>query len=93
MMDVECACDVLWIMYAFCVMLNACVLSHVLYMSFACLLSKESDKQKNSKFRSFAECQHWAKKSLSSARGVALGKAGKNAAKTATSPVLPSATA
>ena len=45
-MDVECACDVLWIMYAFCVMLNACVLSHVLYMSFACLLSKESDKQK-----------------------------------------------
>ena len=41
-----CACDVLWIMYAFCVMLNACVLSHVLYMSFACLLSKESNKQK-----------------------------------------------
>ena len=81
-MDVGCACDVLWIMYAFCVMLNACVLSHVLYMSFACLLSKESNKQKkNCKFPSFAECQHSAKKSLPSARGVALGKAGKNAVK------------
>ena len=68
-------------MYAFCVMLNACVLSHVLYMSFACLLSKESNKQKNSKFPSFAECQHWAKKSLPSARGVALGKAGKKCCK------------
>ena len=68
-------------MYAFCVMLNACVLSHVLYMSFACLLSKESNKQKNSKFSSFVECQHWAKKSLPSARGVALGKAGKKCCK------------
>ena len=93
-MDVECACDVLWIMYAFCVMLNACVLSHVLYMSFACLLSKESNKQKNSKFPSFAECQHWAKKSLPSARGVALGKAGKKCRKKQPlPPVLPSATA
>ena len=68
MMDVECACDLLWIMYAFCVMLNACVLSHVLYMSFACLLSKESNKQKKLQISQlcrvptlgkevFAECQ------------------------------------
>ena len=67
-MDVECACDVLWIMYVFCVMLNACVLSHVLYMSFACLLSKESNKQKKLQISQlcrvptlgkevFAECQ------------------------------------
>ena len=62
-------------------MLNACVLSHVLYMSFACLLSKESNKQKNCKFPSFAECQHSAKKSLPSARGVALGKARKKCCK------------
>jgi hypothetical protein len=39
--------------------------------------SKESNKQKNSNFPSFAECQHWEKKALPSARGVALGKAGK----------------
>ena len=64
-----------------CVLCDA-VLSHVLYMRFACLLSKESNKQKkNCKFPSFAECQHWAKKSLPSARGVALGKAGKKCCK------------
>jgi len=41
-----------------------------------CFRRKATNK-KNSKFPSFAECQHWAKKSLPSARGVALGKAGK----------------
>jgi hypothetical protein len=64
-------------MYAFCVMLNVCVLSHVLYMSFACLRRRKATNKKNSKFPSFAECQHWAKKALPSARGVALDKARK----------------
>ena len=84
-MDVECACDELWIMYVFCVMLNACVLSHVLYMSFACLLSKESNKQKNCKFPSFAEALPSAntrQRSLCRVLGVwHSAKLGKNAAK------------
>lgn len=96
-MDVGCACDVLWmyVMDYVCVLCDAkclCAVSCIIY-EFCVFASKESNKQKNSKFPSFAECQHWAKKALPSARGVALGKAEKNAAKTATSPVLPSATA
>ena len=93
-MDVECACDVLWIMYAFCVMLNACVLSHVLYMSFACLLSKESNKQKKIANFPALPSANTRQRSLCRVPGVwHSAKLGKNAAKTATSPVLPSATA
>ena len=98
MMDVGCACDVLWmyVMDYVCVLCDAkclCAVSCIIYEFCVFAFEGKQQTKKNSKFPSFAKCQHWAKKSLPSARGVALGKAGKNAAKTATSPVLPSATA
>jgi hypothetical protein len=80
-MDVGCACDVLWmyVMDYVCVLCDAkcvCAVLCIIY-EFCVFASKESNKQTKSKFPSFAECQHWAKKALPSARGVALGKAGK----------------
>ena len=63
--DAKCLCAVSCIIYEFCV--------------FA--FEGKQQTKKNSKFPSFAECQHWAKKSLPSARGVALGKAGKKCCK------------
>ena len=93
-MDVECACDVLWIMYAFCVMLNACVLSHVLYMSFACLLSKESNKQKKLQISQLCRVPTLGKEVFAECQGCGTRQSWeKMPQKTATSPVLPSATA
>ena len=69
-------------MYAFCVMLNACVLSHVLYMSFACLLSKESNKQKKIANFPALPSANTRQRSLCRVPGVwHSAKLGKNAAK------------
>ena len=84
-MDVGCACDVLW-MYVIgyvCVLCDAkcmCAVSCIIYEFCVFAFEGKQQTKKYSKFPSFAECQHWAKKSLPSARGVALvalGKAGK----------------
>ena len=69
-MDVGCACDVLWmyVMDYVCVLCDAkclCAVSCIIYEF--CVFAFEGKQQtKKSKFPSFAECQHWAKKSLPS---------------------------
>ena len=81
-------------MYAFCVMLNACVLSHVLYMSFACLLSKESNKQKKLQISQLCRVPTLGKEVFAECQGCGTRQSWeKMPQKTATSPVLPSATA
>jgi len=85
-MDVGCACDVLWmyVMDYVCVLCDAkclCAVSCIIYEFCVFAFEGKQQTKKNCKFSSFAECQHWAKKSLPSARGVALGKAGKKCCK------------
>ena len=85
-MDVGCACDVLWmyVMNYVCVLCDAkclCAVSCIIYEFCVFAFEGKQQTNKNCKFPSFAECQHSAKKSLPSARGVALGKAEKKCRK------------
>ena len=97
-MDVGCACDVLWmyVMNYVCVLCDAkclCAVSCIIYEF--CVFAFEG-KQQTKKIANFPALPsaNTGQRSLCRVPGVwHSAKLGKNAAKTATSPVLPSATA
>jgi hypothetical protein len=95
-MDVGCACDVLWmyVMDYVCILCDAkclCAISCIIY-EFCVFASKESNKQKKLANFPALPSANTEQRRLCRVSGVwHSAKLEKNATKTATSPVLPSA--